>query len=264
MLNALTAMRVVQRRMAAHLRPLPVRSGVVRAVRNWKQWLGPLDGIKVKEGVVGLKSAHWFCFTRRQDLPLDVAGALAEGGAGDGAASAPGDVMLMSKEFMSSANLAQAPLLFCRAGMSNVLPSPTGPPAWEPNSDFTHDYKVDAARLAEKVRKLLPARAGAIEHMQEWMARPRVPPAPPDPPLILQHRCGPIGDQIGLVLERAVSQCAPAQPRLMQIRRRRVEGEASVVADLPLPAWVTFREAQGVSVDEAVREWNGARVLRRA
>ena len=248
--------------MAAHLRPLPVCSGAVRAVRDWRRWLAPLDDIKVKDGVVGMKSAHWFCLTRRQDLPLDVAGALAAGDADDGASSAPGDVMLMSKEFMSSANLARTPLLFCRAGMSNRLPSPTGPPVWEPNSDFTHEYKVDAARLAEKVRKLLPARLGAIEYMQEWMARPREPPAPPDPPLILQHRCGPIGDPIGLVLERAVSSCAPAQPRLMQIRRRRAPGEAGVVADLPLPAWVTFREAQGIPVDEAVAEWNGAQVLR--
>jgi len=107
--------RVVQRRMSAFLRPLPVRSGMLDICRDWRSWLEPLDDIPKRDGIVGLKTAnvHWLCFTRRRDLPLDVA-AVTELPANGGVS--PNDVMLMCKEYMSSANLMQTPCVFpeCR------------------------------------------------------------------------------------------------------------------------------------------------------
>jgi hypothetical protein len=243
--------------MAAHLRPLPVRSGMVHAVRDWKSWLAPLDNIKETDGLVGITGARWFCFTRRQDLPLDVAALELAPGDVAAHASAPGDVVCMAKEFMSSPGLLQAPLTICRAGRSHLLPHPEGPPCWQPNRAFSHEDQMGAARLAEKVLRLLPARARAVEYMQEWMGRPLVPHVAPQPPPILQRRCG-AGEAIGVVLERAVSGCAPGRPRLMAVRRR--PGN-NAVPNVALPAWIAFREAQEVLASDAVQEWNAARLM---
>ena len=242
--------------MASHLRPLPVRSGMLHHVRDWKSWLAPLDRVKVKDGIVGLASAHWLCVTRRRDLPLDAAALASAPG------DAPGDVMVMAKEFMSSPALQQAPLCLCQSGQSNLLPDPTGPARWESNKAFEHEYRVDAARLAEKVRRLLPARARAVEYIEEWMARPLLPADPPKAPAILTRHSGQQqqGDPIGVVLDRAVSQRATGRPRLL-MRVNRLKNATAPAVDVSLAQWVCFRTSQGIPEVDATAEWNGAQLL---
>ena len=67
----------VQRRMskfmAARLKPIPVCSGIVQAVRDWKTWLDPLDCIRGTRGVEQITGVHWLAFVRRKDVPVNLA-----------------------------------------------------------------------------------------------------------------------------------------------------------------------------------------------
>ena len=256
--------RVVQRRMSAFLRPLPVRSGMLDICRDWRSWLEPLDDIPKRDGIVGLKTAnvHWLCFTRRCDLPLDVA-AVTELPASGGVS--PNDVMLMCKEYMSSANLMQAPCVFLNSGASNVMPNPTCPPAWETRIPFSQEAKHDAERLWTKVHRLLPQRSRAVEYMKEWMARPGLPAGQPSTPLILDRRyhLDTLGEPIGVVLERAIMHGSTGEPKLLRVKRRK-PGLKIPCEEMPLASWIRFREGQGIGVLEAAQEWNGAQQLRAA
>ena len=67
----------VQQRMARHLDPLPVSAGIIGDVRNWKEWLDPLDDIHTKGGIVGITgkaASHYYHYCRRRDLPAEVVG----------------------------------------------------------------------------------------------------------------------------------------------------------------------------------------------
>lgn len=249
---------IVQRRMSEHLKPLPVRSGILDAVRDWKSWLAPLDDLDPKQGISGLMTSntHWLCFTRRVDLPVDLAGAPAAGGE----ASLPGDVVCMAKEYMSSPALMQEVFTMCKAGKSCLLAE--GPTAWAPRKEFNRKDYTDAARLSEKVHQYLPEHVAAVRYIEEWMAKPATPAEAPTVPTILQHRWHHQrgSEPIGPVLERAVLEGTTGEPRLLSLKRRKVNMQTM---DLPLATYVTFRSGQGVSEVQAVEEWNGAQLLGR-
>jgi hypothetical protein len=54
---------------------------------------------------------------------------------------------------------------------------------------------------------------------------------------------------------------ATGEPRLLAIKRRKSTLRG---IDLPLAAYVAFREAQGISTAHAVEEWNGAQIVNRS
>jgi hypothetical protein len=252
---------IVQRRMAGHLKPLPVMSGLLDAVRDWKAWLTPLDDIDPKTGISGLMTSntHWLCFARRTDLPVELALASTPALGGDG--SLPGDVVCMAKEYMSSPALMQNVFTVCRAGRSSLLPE--APTSWTSRKPFTRQEHDDAARLAAKVQQYLPERIAAVRYIEQWMAQPATPSGAPTVPAILQHRWHhqQHSDAIGPVLERAVLEGATGEPRLLAIKRRKSTLRG---IDLPLAAYVAFREAQGISTAHAVEEWNGAQIVNRS
>ena len=253
--------------MSGHLRPLTVRSGIVDITRDWKAWLEPLDDIPVnpRAGISGLMTSnvHWLCLTRRSDLPLDVTATSASGD--DIENPAPGDIVVMAKEYMSSPGLHQAAFAFCRAGASNRLPHPVCPPAWCPRFPFTDKDHREAQRFGDKVLRLLPERAAAVQYMRDWMAKDVLPSEAPAVPKILLHRYAAqtAGDAIGLVLERATVQGTVSAPKLLQVKRRKVSLQGNSTLDVPLPSYVAFRECQGIPTMDAVQEWNGNQRLLR-
>ena len=258
---------IVQRRMSEHLKPLPVRSGTLDAVRDWKSWLTPLDNLDPKHGIVGLMNSntHWLCFTRRVDLPVDLAGAPAAGGdasvpAAGGNVGLPGDVVCMAKEYMSSPGLMQEVFTLCNAGKSCLLEE--APISWLPRKGFSPKDFTDAHRFAEKVRQYLPEHLAAIRYIDAWMANIDPPAEAPPVPAILQHRWHRQqgSEPIGPVLERAVLAGTTGEPRLLSLKRRKV---AVQTMDLPLTTYVTFRQGQGISAVQAVQEWNGAQLVGR-
>jgi len=249
---------IVQRRMSQHLKPLPVRTGTLDAVRDWKTWLAPLDDIDPKNGITGLMTSntHWLCFTRRADLPIDLAGAPAAGGA----EGLPGDVVCMAKEYMSSPSLLQEVFTVCRAGRSCLLPN--APTTWAARKPFTREDFADAARMAEKVKQFLPEHIPAVQYIEEWMSQPSMPASAPEELGILRHRWHrqPGSEPIGPVLERAVLEGTTGEPRLLAVQRKKTQIQGM---NLPLATYVSFRQAQGVSEVQAVEEWNGAQIAGR-
>ncbi len=259
--EVVNVVRHVQRRMAAHMesrhQPLAVRSGLLEGCRDWKSWLANLDFIHERGGLEGIMSCHWLSFCRRRDLPLECAGQpLAAGPGSEG----PDDIMLMAKKFMSNRELIQPPLLFLHAGASAHLAPPTGPPTWEPRATID---QAPLERLCRKVLATLPSRADACQYLRQWMAMPRAPGAAPGTPVILVHRYNrPLsGGSIGQVFQEALQAEADDVQRQLHVKRRRGAPSQRHV-NVSLPTYVDFRLSQGISVQEAVHEWNGGHILR--
>ena len=161
----------VHRRMTAHLRPLDVHAGVLDQVRNWKEWLEPLDDIKSSRGVVnitGVDAAHWFCFCRRSTVPVEYATRLKPSAAGE----SPSDVVLLVKNFIHDSDLSQDIITFCHSGSSWRLPR--SPPTWRPKQFFTPEYVQGLRVLVGKIREHFPERSQAIHYLNAWMSLPRL------------------------------------------------------------------------------------------
>ena len=252
--------------MSHCLRPLPVLSGMLDASRNWSEWLQGLDNIPKDEGLTGLVSSncHWLALCRREDVPVECAaiyGDLTE----PGITSAPGDVMCLVKEYMSDAALSQKPFCFLRAGASNLLPNPEGPPDWEPRNRLQADEVQGMERLCRKIRKILPLRSFAATYMEEYMAKPLVPSQGPSPPKFLTRVSCRQARSLGPALAAALrDESVPDDSvRFVGVRRRKSAMPCANSANMPLSSWVSFRSQQGVAVDQAVQEWNGWQVYAR-
>ena len=250
----------VQQRMARHLDPLPVSAGIIGDVRNWKEWLDPLDDIHTKGGIVGITgkaASHYYHYCRRRDLPAEVVGNVrAPQDSVD-----PNDVVVMEREFMSSPDLRQQVLTFCRAGASWHLPS--DPRRWRPRDPFSQAYFNGLKHLARLVVKHFPEKAGAVSYLRAFLSRPRSPVGPP-PALTLfsqqQTRSTlmvsmPVGHAL-----HTVQSAGGGQVQRMGLKRRRAKTDpfSAQVASVSLQTWVAFRVSQGQTAKEAELEWRGA------
>ena len=256
----------VQRRMTSHMESrihrTPVKSGMLHAVRDWRLWLKDLDDIKSQRGLEGLMTSdcHWLCFCRRRDLHPDCAAVVSAPGSDD----SPDDVVLQIKRYMSDSELSQPPFVMLRAGASVHLQPYAGPGTWQTRTPIDN-VLVDALnRLCKKVLKTVPSRAGVVGYLQRWMAAPRVPPVPPICPAILTHSFGTAvaGGAAWQVFGEALRpDPTDDAPRSTVVVKRCRGAGAQRHADVALPAYVEFRVSQGVSVHDAVQEWNGGQVL---
>lgn len=153
-------------------------------MRDWKGFLGELDGIEHIEGLCFKGSCHWFAYCRRADLPLEVAAYLEHD---VWALPHPGDVMCLTKQYMSSESLSQPVFRFCSAGASFRLP-PDGPVAWKARTPFTQAYVADLENLCRKVVMYFPAKAASVQYIRNYLQTPLAPPVPPDCLAIMRHR----------------------------------------------------------------------------
>ncbi len=254
----------VQRRMsnfmAIRLRPIPVCSGLIHRVRDWRSWLDPLDFIRGKRGVENITGAHWLAFVRRLDVPLHWA-TLQPAPAPGSAATNPNDVVLLAKQFMSDADLMQPPELMLRAGASAVLQPLAGPGTW----DSREEIDVQAIRrLCRKVQRVCPSRASVVPYLEGWMAQPRVPAMPVPYPAILQHHytdqhnCAALAHAMDAALQREARDVI--RPLLVK-RRRCTPADRELHDKVTLEQYVATRKSQGVQVHSAVEEWNGRQAL---
>jgi len=251
--------RRVKRRMSHSLRPLPVLSGMLDACRNWRHWLKDLDNMP-DDGLTGLvtSNCHWLGLCRRQDVPIECAamyGDLQE----PGITSSPGDVMCLVKEYMSDAALSQRPFCFLRAGASNLLANRDGPAQWEPRNELAADEIAGMRRLCGKIRKILPMRSAACSYMEQYMMKPLVPSQGPSRLNFLTHVCSQTARSLGPALASAVRDASVPDDdvRMVGVRRRRRAMPNASHTNMPLQSFVSFRCNQGVTVDQAVQEWNG-------
>ena len=251
---ALAWRRIVQRRISSHLNPLPVLAGMLDNTRDWKNWLAPLDDIHHKTGVENIMNSgmHWIAFSRRSDVVVGVP--MEE----VGLASAPGDVMAMVKRFMSDGQLCQPAFTFIRAGASSLLPHPTGPNTWVPRDAFTTIDHNNFTRFSGKVHRLLRGKIGALQYLKDWMGKPVQPNTPPDAPLCFQARSVAQGQDFATALEQAV-RVGQDEFRPIGVKRRRVDASHRRI-DMPLPQYLETRSSQGVSIEQAVQEWNGGQL----
>ncbi len=243
--------------MSKYLAPMAVATGVVEELRDWKAWLTPLDDIPL-DGISGLcykGSCHWFCYTRRCDLPLDVADYVKVE-----PCDLPNDVVVMVKEYMSSDCLAQPVFKFCRASATCSLPQ--CPQDWLSRIPFTPEYIANLNTLVQKVNTHFHDKGTATEYLQTWVSKPLKPSFPPECPAILKYTCGqragtvPIGPALA-----AAAASDKTGPRLVQVKRRRVAEPARGPINLPLHSYVAFRRSQGVDESDAATEWAGAQAV---
>ena len=85
---------------------------------------------------------------------------------------------------------------------------------------------------------------------------------PPGELPIMLHRCGDRNGSLafGPAFEEALGR-TPAKPIVVvRVKRRKTHGGAQPWA-VSLPTYVDFRCKQGVSVTEAVDEWNGGHLV---
>ena len=202
-------------------------------------------------------SAEWFCWTRREDIPISWAGDTIPGGA----AAHPGDVVLCVKRYMSDAMLSQDVELFLHAGSSFRLPE--HPQSWQRRTDFSTEYLEELGKLLDEVKVHYPDKIDAVAgYVQAWVQQPRAPLAPPTSLPILNHRYAkstlpslPCAD----ALQEATT--AVSAPKVVRVRRARAPAEDHTPTALPLHAYIAFRESQGVDAAVATVEWNGAWTL---
>ncbi len=246
--------------MAARIRPTPVKSGILDACRDWREWLEPLDDIKSKRGLEGLMASdcHWLCFCRRRDLHPNCAAV----SPAPGSDSSPGEVVLQAKRYMSDNALMQPPFVMLRAGASVHLQPPTGPGAWQQRHELTDADAIH--RLCRKILDTLPSRSAAVEYLRNWMARPRLPEEPPTSAAVLSHRFGDAaagGAAWQVFAEALRPDPADDEPQVALVVKRRRGNEGQRHVAVPLPVYVDFRTSQGISVQEAVKEWNGGAIV---
>ena len=209
-------------------------------------------------GITGKAASHYWHYCRRRDLPAEVAGNVrAPQDSVD-----PNDVVVMEREFMSSPDLRQQVLTFCRAGASWHLPS--DPRRWRPRDPFSQAYFNGLKHLARLVVKHFPEKAGAVSYLRAFLSRPRSPVGPP-PALTLfsqqQTRSTlmvsmPVGHAL-----HTVQSAGGGQVQRMGLKRRRAKTDpfSAQVASVSLQTWVAFRVSQGQTAKEAELEWRGAR-----
>lgn len=249
----------VQMAMDAHvtrtMKDIPVRSGMLDAVRDWKQWLGPLGGVDPHNGLVGIMSVHWMCFMRRKDIPISVIRDVAPA-----SGSGPNDVMLLCKEYMSDGCCSQPPVLMLQAGASSALRPQTGPLMWEGRTNIPMS-KIDT--LCGKIEKYMPAHVGCAEYLRDWARKPRMHDPPPRALDCMRHNYGRAlpGHDFATAFSEALGrrQHCPA-PKALVVKRKRVNKDDAPWS-VSLPHYVNARCSQGISVDDAVNEWNGGRLV---
>ena len=249
--------------MSQSLKPLRVQSGVVSEVRAWKDWLAPLGAIKEEGGITnitGKGSSNWFCFTRRQKVPLNFA-ELCRPSPGD----SPNDVVLLVKQYMSDARLAQPPLTFCRAGASWQLPR--APLAWRGRQIFTPMYRKNLENFARLLLQHFPENAAAIHYLSAWIKQPRFPDGAPAVPGLLAltplSQRLPRGVGAGALGGALVDAATRLGPRIVGITCRSRAGRAAswrvhgrLIDALPLEAYIQYRQSVGGTA--AVAEGDGA------
>ena len=220
-----------------------------------------LDGILAKSGLEGLVKAdcHWLCFCRRHDLHPDCVPVAPTAGS----AISPNDVILQAKRFMSDSELSQPPFVMLRAGASVHLHPPTGPSNWVRRKPIENAESIE--RLCRKLSAGYPSRTAAVTYLQQWLASPREPLGPPAPSPILAHRYGVAvaGKAVWQVFGDALRpEPVPEAPLpQMVVKRRRGSTAGRQHVSVALPEYIDSRVSQGVSVRDAVLEWNGRNIV---
>ena len=165
---------------------------------------------------------------------------------------------------MSSRDLKQAPVTFCNAGASWLLP--TSPTCWKPRETFQPTFVKNLNDLAKLIIKHFPEKRAAIDYLQSWLSHPRLPLLPPPAfkffdQKITWLRHGHAAIAVEPALKSAIT-ANNSQIQCMGVKRRRSSGVASFasrITSVSLQTWVDFRESQGASADLAVAEWRGAK-----
>ena len=107
----------------------------------------------------------------------------------------------------------------------------------------------------------MPSHLDAARCLQEWMKKPRLPEPAPGSLDVMSLRFGETiaGYEFGKVYGEALAAETSSSARHIRVKRRRLQGRANI--EVSMPAYVDFRISQGVSVEDAVAEWNGAQLL---
>ena len=132
-----------------------------------RKWLEPLDDIKEKEGITdltGKRSARYFGYCRRRDVPLQFA-RHCQAAAGDD----PDDVVMLVKASMADTDLQQAVLTICRVGASWKLGR--APPSWLERDPFGAEYVRKLRLLGEQISKHFPMKATEMKRRTERRGR---------------------------------------------------------------------------------------------
>ena len=116
-------------------------------------------------------------------------------------------------------------------------------------------------RLCRKIESTMPSHLDAARYLREWMKKPRVPEPAPGSLDVMSLRFGETiaGYEFGKVYGEALAAETSSSARHIRVKRRRLQGRANI--EVSMPAYVDFRISQGVSVEDAVAEWNGAQLL---
>ena len=253
----------VQRNMAAHVRrtlkEIPVASGMLPAVRNWMSWLDGYADIRYNQGLEGITKLHWMCFLRRRDLPIT----LSDQNTGEPAhGSSANDVMLLCKQYMSDNVMNQSPMMFAPGGSASAMQPPNGPVAWEARKGISHELLNN---FCEKLFEIMPERAPAVTYLRQWESLPRMHSPPPQVLPIALHRYGvPLpGHEFGPAFAAAMQTDdggPQSKPAVIRRRKRQKNTAPPEQFKVSLAAYAAYRCQQGVTLDEAVAEWNGGRI----
>jgi hypothetical protein len=224
-------------------------------VREWKCWGEPLD-IKFQGIGNGPGAQHLYRFWRRSHVPMDLLKWVPLPEAGS--AGLPGDVLLEVRQFMASAEPCQDFELVLRQGEADLLEG--GPASLLPRRVLA----PGALRLLQAfVRKLqvhFPERVRAVQYLCEWstrsltggLTRPRTLGFLAGQPSVLQPA------SVWVPRPLATGELPARHVSVARLRKRRAVPEA-----LPCFAtWLARRQAQGVSIEQAKREWNGFALMR--
>jgi hypothetical protein len=246
--------------MSAHLRPLPTHTHLLENVRDWKQWLEPLDEIRKTGGVTGMcfqRSAEWFLYCRREDIPVQ----WAHHAAPDDPQASPADVMLMVKRFMADEALSQPIIRFLHAGSSYRLS--TGPSTWMARDALGEDYCKQLGHLLDLLHMHFPEKAPHVAaYLRGWVSKPLMHHSPPPALPLLSYMYRPAGwptQPVREALATAAAHSDGAGPRVVSVQRKRRKFENPI--NLPLASWVAFQRSRGVDEEQAVQQWHGARLL---
>jgi hypothetical protein len=218
-------------------------------VRDWKTWEAPLD-LRFKGIANGPGSQHFYRFWRRECIPHTDLHNIPD----SCAAGLPGDVLMEVKQFMADKVPCQPFDLVLRQGEADLLDP--APAAVLPRRPIEPATVKQVRTMARKMETHYPDRHRAREYLSEWCTRsstngmnlPRDLKFLREPAVCLLQVDEP-------ALRPLATGEVPA--RLVSVQRPKRRPNAGADNLPPFEDWLARRQAQGVSLEQAKREWNG-------
>ena len=224
-------------------------------VRDWKGWGAPL-GIKFQGIGNGPGAQHFYRFWRRSAIPMDLLKWVPVGQ--DATGDLPSDVLLEVRQFMSSGEPCQDFELVLHQGEADLLePSPSG---LLPRRALACGAVRLLRAFVQKLQVHFPERTRAVQYLLEWSTRSET--GRPNKPRRLGFLSGhpDVAQHASVWVPRplATGELPARHVSVARSRKRPVESDG-----LPrFTVWLARRQAQGVSAEQARREWNGFALLR--